>query len=303
MRAITRSTSGRSTVRVSPSAGGPMQPQHRARLVEHVDGAVGQPVVAQVAAGQPGRALEGGVGVGDLVVAPRTRLRRPRRILTVSSRVGSLRAIFCTRRASARSFSTCLNSSKVVEPARRISPSVRTGLMRLARSMVPPVVAPAPTMVCISSMNRIGFGPLLERGQHGLQALLEVAAVARPREERAGVEGEDLGALQDLGRVGLQQPRGQPLHERGLAHAGIADEHGVVLAPPAQDLQRALQLLAAADERVELALPRALGEVDACRRPADRAPSPGPPRPRPPTAGPAPSGAPRPGLAVMPCEM
>src|SRR5205085_8457254 len=38
---------------------------------------------------------------------------------------------------------------------------------------------------------------------------------------------------------------------------------GVVLAPPGEDLERALQLRDAADEGVELALTSALGEVDA----------------------------------------
>ena len=120
---------------------------------------------------------------------------------------------------------------------------------------MPPVVAPAPTMVCISSMNRIGLRPLLERGDHRLEALLEVAAVARAGEQRAGVEREDLRALQHLGHVVLQQALGQPLDERGLADAGLAHEDRVVLAPPAQDLERALQLGGAADQRVELARP------------------------------------------------
>ena len=40
----------------------------------------------------------------------------PARICTVSSIDGSSIAIFCSRRASARSFSMCLNSSNVVEP-------------------------------------------------------------------------------------------------------------------------------------------------------------------------------------------
>ena len=77
---------------------------------------------------------------------------------TVSPSFGSSTSIRWTLRASARSFSMCLNSSYVVEPMSRISPSVRIGLMRFARSIVPPVVAPAPTIVCISSMKRTGRG-------------------------------------------------------------------------------------------------------------------------------------------------
>jgi hypothetical protein len=75
-----------------------------------------------------------------------------------------------------------------------------------------------------------GARPLLERVEHGLEALLEVAAIARSGQQRARVEGEDLRALQDLGRVLLQEAQGQPFHERGLAHPGIAHEDGVVLA-------------------------------------------------------------------------
>ena len=54
----------------------------------------------------------------------------------------------------------CLNSSCVVDPTTRSWPVVRTGLMSVARSIVPPVVAPAPTVEWISSMNRIGIGRL-----------------------------------------------------------------------------------------------------------------------------------------------
>ena len=65
---------------------------------------------------------------------------------TVSSMDGSSTAIFCRRRASARSFSMCLNSSNVVEPMTRNSPAVRRGFSIVARSIVPPVTAPAPTV-------------------------------------------------------------------------------------------------------------------------------------------------------------
>ena len=59
--------------------------------------------------------------------------------------------------------------------------------------MVPPVVAPAPDhrVHLVDEQDR--QRPLLERLDHGLEALLEVAAVARPGQQRAGVEREDLG--------------------------------------------------------------------------------------------------------------
>ena len=45
-------------------------------------------------------------------------------------------------------------------------------------------------------MKRIGIGRFGERVDHRLEALLEVAAEARAGEQRAGVEREDFGALQ-----------------------------------------------------------------------------------------------------------
>ena len=212
MRATTRSMSAASTItgrshgsgfdRSALRAPGPGSTRRfRAAstapgLVDEVDGAVGQPVVAQMARRQLGRGLERRVGVRDAVMLLVPAAQARRGSCTVSSIDGSSIAIFCSRRASARSFSMCLNSSNVVEPMTRRSPAVRIGLIIVARSIVPPVTAPAPTVEWISSMKRIGFGRARERLDDRLEALLEVAAEARAGEQRAGVEREDFGVLQ-----------------------------------------------------------------------------------------------------------
>ena len=72
--------------------------------------------------------------------------------------------------------------------------------------------------------------------EHGLQPLLELAAVLGAGHQRAHVEGEDRLVLQPLGHVAVDDPLGQALDDRRLADAGIADEHGVVLRLPRQDL-------------------------------------------------------------------
>ena len=51
-----------------------------------------------------------------------------------------------------------LYSLKVVEPINFIPSLPNTGFSRLDASMTPPEVAPAPIMVCISSINSIAFG-------------------------------------------------------------------------------------------------------------------------------------------------
>ena len=80
---------------------------------------------------------------------------RPRRIEIVSSTVGSGTNTGWKRRASAASFSTCfLYSSSVVAPIQCSSPRASAGLSRFDASIAPSAL-PAPTSVCISSMNRM----------------------------------------------------------------------------------------------------------------------------------------------------
>ena len=83
------------------------------------------------------------------------RSRRPFRISSVASGVGSPTVTGWNRRSSAASFSMYLRYSfRVVAPITRISPRLRAGLRMLAASTAPSA-EPAPTMVCSSSMNRI----------------------------------------------------------------------------------------------------------------------------------------------------
>src|SRR6202007_1489760 len=76
------------------------------------------------------------------------------------------------------------------------------------------------------------------------------------------VEVDQALAAQRLGDVTGHDPLGQALHDRGLAHAGLADEHRVVLRPAGQDLDDAPDLGGPADNRVELAAPGLPGQVN-----------------------------------------
>ena len=94
-----------------------------------------------------------------------------------------------------------------------------------------------------------------------LQALLEIAAVLRTRDQRAHVERVNRAVLQDFRHALLDDHAGQPFRESRLADAGLADVQRVVLAAPAQDLDRALDLDFAPDQRVDLAVDRTLIEI------------------------------------------
>ena len=97
--------------------------------------------------------------------------------------------------------------------------------------------------------------------QHLLEALLEVAAVAGAGDQRAEVERVELLALERLGHVAADDVGGEAFDDGGLADAGLADEHRVVLGAARQHLHDALDLLLAPDHRVELLVARELREV------------------------------------------
>ena len=98
---------------------------------------------------------------------------------------------------------------------------------------------------------------------HGFEALLEVAAIARAGEQRAHIEREDRCALQDVGHLAVDDLARQTLGDRRLADARITDEQRIVLLTAAEHLHSAHDFLLAADQRIDLAVPRLLVEVDA----------------------------------------
>src|SRR5690606_15625992 len=84
----------------------------------------------------------------------------------------------------------------------------------------------------------------------------------RTGEDRAHIERIDYRFLQNLGHVALDDLARESLGDRGLANARGAHIKRVVLAAAAEDLDRAVDLVAAADQRIDLAGLRLLVEVD-----------------------------------------
>jgi len=99
--------------------------------------------------------------------------------------------------------------------------------------------------------------------EHGLQPVLEFAAELGAGDHRAHVQGDDPFVLQALGHVALHDAQRQAFGDRRLAHAGLADQHGVVLGAAGQHLDHAADFAVAADHRIQLALAGALHQVDA----------------------------------------
>ena len=81
----------------------------------------------------------------------------------------------------------------------------------------------------------LGLGDL---AQHRLEAVLELAAVLGcPRSARR-CRGIRRRSFRALGHVARHDALGEPLGDGGLAHAGLADQHRVVLRAPREHLDR-----------------------------------------------------------------
>src|SRR5207247_8311796 len=86
-------------------------------------------------------------------------------------------------------------------------------------------------------------------------------SVLRPGGESREVERVDLLPLQELGNLVGRDPRSESLDDGGLADAGLADQHRVVLGSAREDLHHPLDLGLAPDDGVELALGGELRQV------------------------------------------
>ena len=177
---------------------------------------------------------------------------------------GSPTKIGWKRRSSAASFSMCLRySSSVVAPTARSSPRDSIGLSRFAASTAPSA-APAPTIVCSSSMKRticpaapwISWRTALRRSSNSPR-YFDPASSAPMSSAQTRLPFRPSGTSPATIRCA------RPFDDRRLADAGIADQHGVVLRAPREDLDHATDLLVAPDHRVELALLRGLRQVAA----------------------------------------
>ena len=103
-----------------------------------------------------------------------------------------------------------------------------------------------------------GFGDFL---QHGLQAIFKFAAVLGAGDQGRQVQRHDALGLQHLGHVARDDALRQAFDDGGLADAGFADQHRIVLGAPREDLHDAADFDVAADHRIEFAAAGQFGEV------------------------------------------
>ena len=93
----------------------------------------------------------------------------------------------------------------------------------------------------------------------GLEALFELAAVLGAGDDERKVESQDALVGEERRNFAVGNALGQAFDDGGLAHAGLADQHGIVLGAAAEDLDDAIDFAFAADQGIELAVHGGLG--------------------------------------------
>ena len=152
-------------------------------------------------------------------------------------------------------------SSSVVAPIVWSSPRASAGFRIEAADRALRRAGPDEVVELVDEQDDVAaLGDLLH---HLLEALLELTAVLRSRDERGEIQRVDLLALQDLGHLVRRDAGGEAFDDGGLADARLANQHRVVLRPAREDLHDPFDLGLAAHDRVELRLGGELRQVAA----------------------------------------
>ncbi len=106
---------------------------------------------------------------------------------------------------------------------------------------------------------------LFDLVDHALEPLLELAAILRACHQGAHIERNDALALDAVGHVALNDALRQTLNDGRLADAGFADQGRVILGAARENLDHALDLVRAPDDRVEPTGLSHLGQIGAER--------------------------------------
>ncbi len=237
--------------------------QPRGRLVDQVDGLVGQESVGDVAVREDGRRHQRRVLEADLVVE----------LVTLAQAAQDADGVLDRRLADGHRLEAPLE--------RRVLLDVLAVFVERGRTDGVQLAARQHRLEHVGGVERAFGGPGADHGvelvdeeddppfgldnllQDGLQTFLELAAVLGPGDQRPHVEGDDALVLQALWHVAADDALGQTLDDGGLADARFADQHRVVLGAARQHLNDAAHLLVTTDDRVELAAFGQFGEVAA----------------------------------------
>src|SRR4051794_6870507 len=242
--------------------GHPLDPHPGTGLVDQVDRLVRQEAVGDVPVGQRRRGDQGRVGDADPVV----------RLVPVAQPLEDLDGVLQRRLTDLDGLEAALESGVLLQVLAVLVQRGGSDGLQLAAGQhrledaggvdgALRGTGPDEGVDLVDEQDDVAAGAdLLE---DLLEPLFEVTAVAGAGDEGAEVQRVELLVLQRLGHLALDDGLREAFDDGGLADAGLADQDGVVLGPPRQDLHDPLDLLGSPDHRVELGVTRGLGQVAA----------------------------------------
>ena len=235
----------------------------RARLVEHVDGLVGTGTLGNEAVGEDDGGLEGVIGDRHRVVPlePRSPCHQhlPRLHLVQLLDRHRLKASL-ERRVPPDPFVVLTLRRGADHPD--VSAHER-GLQHVGGVHRSPERRPLADQVVqlVHEEDEVGISRQL--AQQPPDALLVLTPEGGAGEQRHVVEGDHARILERGRHLACANPLRQPLDDRGLPHARLPDQGGVVLPVPQHDIDDTGDLSLAATYRLQVAPPGLRGEIDA----------------------------------------
>ncbi len=97
---------------------------------------------------------------------------------------------------------------------------------------------------------------------YAFETFLELSLVFCSRNEGAHVQGIDFLGLKVLRNLSVNYVLGNPFRDSRLSHARFANQDRVVFSPSGKDLQHTADFVITPNHRVQLALCRALVQID-----------------------------------------
>ena len=91
--------------------------------------------------------------------------------------------------------------------------------------------------------------------------LFKLSAILGAGHDQRKIESQDALVRQERRNFAVRDALRQAFDDRCLADAGFADQHRIVLGAAAQNLDHAVDFAFAADQRIQLAVHRSLGQV------------------------------------------
>ena len=254
--------------------GGDLHAQLGRRLIDQVDGGIGQAAIGDVAIRQPRRRHQGRIGDRDAVVQF-VALLEAAQDFHAGFQVGLadrhlLEAAFqgwiLFDAAAVMLGGGGAYAAQLAAGQGRLKDAAGIGIgALLAHHRVQlvdeqdhaarPRVGPG---ICI----RVGLG-VAHLFEHLPQPFLELAAKLGAGDQSPQVEGHQLLTPQGVGHIASHDALGQQLGHGGLTHARFANQHRIVFAAPRQHLHQPPDFGVATDHRIEFASPGGGGEVAA----------------------------------------